>query len=107
LFSGAIASVSDATAASTLADAFAPDEPETPLRGAPAHHADDELSLDHVFRGNSAPPGAVSQDDFSFDQFFAEDAPEDAKPREASAGAPSAPDDIAQFNAWLNGLKKT
>lgn len=113
LFSGADAAVADTAAAETFAEAFAPDGPETaPLQGMPAHRASSELSLNHVFKGSTQPRAAGSED-FSFDQFFTEDAATEGEPAPASsADAPIAPaaegaDDIAQFNAWLNGLKKT
>jgi tetratricopeptide (TPR) repeat protein len=108
LFSGAIATASDSMAAITLSDAFAPDEPdETPLKGAPARRAEDELSLDHVFRANQPISSGAGKDDFSFDEFFAEEANEGTSGVGGDASGASAPDDIAQFNAWLNGLKKT
>ena len=60
LFSGAGASASDTAAADALAAAFAETAPETvppdstPLEGMPAHRAQDELSLDHVFKAHDA-----------------------------------------------------
>jgi tetratricopeptide (TPR) repeat protein len=111
LFSGADASTTDATAASTLAQAFATEMPETPpLQGMPAHRASDELSLDHVFKSNAAPRPEAEGEGFSFDQFFADDMSEAAsKPgaEPTSTPAQGGSDDIAQFNNWLNGLKKT
>ena len=108
LFTGAIATASDSMAAITLSDAFAPDDRDTPpLQGAPAHRAEDELSLDHVFRANQPPSAGAGKDDFSFDEFFAEEANEGTSGVGGDASGASAPDDIAQFNAWLNGLKKT
>jgi len=111
LFTGAEASNDDEEAASRLADAFsqnvADDEP--PMAGQPARRAQDELSLDHVFRERS---GAADrgQPAFSFDQFFSQSATE--RTSNAPADQPGAPtgspdDDIQQFNAWLEGLKKT
>ena len=78
-----------------------------PLHGTPAHRASNELSLDHVFKGNSHPRGEPN--DFSFDQFFSEDMTDAPSAGNLPGGvAPTDPsDDIAQFNAWLNGLKKT
>ncbi|HEY4216930.1 MAG TPA: tetratricopeptide repeat protein [Gemmatimonadaceae bacterium] len=107
LFGGAEASASDASAATTLHEAFAAEGPEaTPLRGVPAHTASSELSLDHVFKGNAPPP--ADNDAFSFDQFFAEEMTDAAPNAGGEGSAPAQPaDDIAQFNAWLNGLKKT
>ena len=116
LFSGAHAPVSDADldAASALAAAFATmPEPEphrpTPLPGTPAHRAPDELSLDHVFKPNTPPRESQESNGFSFDQFFAEgmtDASAESS-GEPAPGSPESTEDIAQFNAWLNGLKKT
>jgi hypothetical protein len=111
-FGGADTAEPDATAANTLAEAFAPEGPGTvPLQGMPAHRASNELSLDHVFKGGGAQPGAgdAGAENFSFDQFFSPEATEEAKPGAESGGAAAAEasDDIAQFNAWLNGLKKT
>ncbi|MDB4876259.1 MAG: hypothetical protein JWM41_2705 [Gemmatimonadetes bacterium] len=111
LFTGADASApssSDASAANTLQEAFAPEGPDTaPLQGMPAHRASSELQLDHVFKGNSPP--RADGDGFSFDQFFAEEMAEGAPSATSEgSGAPTeVTDDIAQFNAWLNGLKKT
>ncbi|HKN67284.1 MAG TPA: tetratricopeptide repeat protein [Gemmatimonadaceae bacterium] len=80
-----------------------------PLPGRPSKPAASELSLDHVFR--HATPAAGSQShSFSFDQFFSQQAQQDvaasdaAPATEESAGLS---DDIQQFNAWLEGLKKT
>jgi tetratricopeptide (TPR) repeat protein len=78
----------------------------TPNTGTPAHRATNELSLDHVFKANTG--RAPSDQSFSFDQFFSEGAAEPASPNAepASEARPDSSDDIAQFNAWLNGLKK-
>jgi hypothetical protein len=110
LFSGADSSSKDANAASTLAQAFAPEGPETtPLQGMPAHKASSELSLDHVFKTGQAPRAEGEGDGFSFDQFFSDDLGDNATKgsHETPASPKQGPDDIAQFNAWLNGLKKT
>jgi hypothetical protein len=111
LFSGADAAASDAAAAITLSQAFAPMGPDTAaLEGMPAHRAKDELSLDHVFKGNSTPRTAPDGDSFSFDQFFSEEVSAGPAEPRVDPGAPQtkgADDDIAQFNAWLDGLKKT
>jgi tetratricopeptide (TPR) repeat protein len=115
LFSGAGASASDTAAADTLAAAFAETEPDpappesTPLEGTPAHRAQDELSLDHVFKATTPPRQSGGANGFSFDQFFADEMADPAEESSADAapGSPEATDDIAQFNAWLNGLKKT
>jgi tetratricopeptide (TPR) repeat protein len=111
LFSGADASENDDRAAQTLADAFASDGPETtPLQGVPAHRASSELSLNHVFKGTTPQRSSSGGEDFSFDQFFTEEvsaSPETESSESAAAQAGEGADDIAQFNAWLNGLKKS
>ena len=94
----------DLAAADTLAQAFAPEPTGDPMRGQPARPAATELSLDRVFR-QPTPAHAGEGGGFSFDQFFAGERTDDS---DASApGAPPDPDDIEQFNAWLNGLKKS
>ena len=80
-----------------------------PLPGRPSTPAASELSLDHVFRHATPATGNASHS-FSFDQFFSQQAQQDvaasdaAPATEESAGLS---DDIQQFNAWLEGLKKT
>jgi len=85
------------------------------LPGKPAHTASNELSLDHVFKSTPPRPKDAENDGFSFDQFFADDLSEGstkggaeppAAQRDSTPGA-EAGDDIAQFNNWLNSLKKT
>ena len=106
-----------ACAASTLASAFGPlpgaDAREQRREARPAQRATDELSLENVFRSADRKSGAVRQaSGFSFDQFFAEGAVGHGEARTTDpTGLPSAeeapsPDDIEQFNAWLEGLKK-
>jgi hypothetical protein len=121
MFAGEHADASDEAAAETLARAFASETPAsspiasasastaTPFDGAPAHRAADELSLDHVFKGNQTPRTGSDRDGFSFDQFFADEVAEGSAETaaESQSAAQQGPDDIAQFNAWLNGLKKT
>jgi hypothetical protein len=107
LFSGA-----DAAAPSNAnAEGSAAGESEaTPLVGEPAHRASSELSLDHVFKSGSPPRPAADAEEFAFDQFFAEEAAEPKTTPADGAGATSGPEateDIAQFNSWLNGLKKS
>jgi tetratricopeptide (TPR) repeat protein len=108
LFDAGDALDDDLVAADTLAQAFAPpsESERDPLVGRPAREASTELSLDRVFRQPTpAHAGEASAGGFSFDQFFAGERTEDS-----DAGAPGKPgddDDIEQFNAWLNGLKKT
>jgi len=106
LFSGATSDRGDALAASTLADAFAPDSPETaPLRGMPAHRAASELSLDHVFKSTTAQRSSGEVDRKSFDEFFSEEPPPLPTNGE-SAPSGEADDDVQHFNSWLSGLKK-
>jgi tetratricopeptide (TPR) repeat protein len=109
LFSNAAPSDEDRSAADALAQAFG-DWPEpTPIRGVPAHEASSELSLDHVFKANAPVPRRDDADAFSFDQFFSDELGQGAGGGEVEAGREPAErgEDIAQFNAWLNGLKKT
>ena len=80
-----------------------------PLPGRPSKPAASEISLDHVFRHATPATGNPSHS-FSFDQFFSQQAQQDVA---ASDAAPASEenaglsDDIQQFNAWLEGLKKT
>lgn len=93
-----------------LDDAPAPPKAEN-LAGKPTVPAPGDLSLDHVFRHATPAAGGTTQPpSFSFDQFFSQQAHQDVSaPESESAGeGPSGPsDDIQQFNAWLEGLKKT
>lgn len=106
LFDAGDALGDDLVAADTLAQAFAPEPERDPLVGRPAREASNELSLDRVFRQPTpAHAGEASAGGFSFDQFFAGERTDDSE-----SGAPAKPgddDDIEQFNAWLNGLKKS
>jgi len=108
LFGGSAHSEVNTTAATALAEAFSPEDPDTmPLQGLPAHLAANELSLDHVFR--TPAHGSDASSGFSFDRFFSEESIEQESPPTAEqppATAGSA-EDIAEFNAWLSGLKKT
>jgi tetratricopeptide (TPR) repeat protein len=73
--------------------------PGEPIGGAPTQPAADELSLSQVFGAPAAstatPRGTAS---VAFDQFFATGG---SRPT-----TPAADPDIAEFNAWLEGLKK-
>jgi hypothetical protein len=79
------------------------------MGGRPAHPATTELSLDHVFRdGGNVSSGRTSAG-VSYDQFFSQPAQgTGASSDDAAAGGTpaSGADDIEQFNAWLQGLKK-
>jgi hypothetical protein len=77
------------------------------IAGAPAHPASNELSLDAVFGGGGTPAAAPSS--FSFDQFFSQRAStEHGSAGTAGGGAArgEAPNDVAQFTQWLEGLKQ-
>ncbi|HEY0996320.1 MAG TPA: tetratricopeptide repeat protein [Gemmatimonadaceae bacterium] len=110
--SAASIGVSDAPAAPALPPMDAADEEPAvlPAAGRPARPAETELSLDRVFREPRPAAGARNSTGFSFDQFFSKTegaAPAAPAPRAPEHGeAPAAgADDIAQFNAWLQGLK--
>lgn len=82
--------------------------PEAPVQGEPTRRGTDELSLDSVFKGDAAArPAAVQRQStkLRFDQFFAgtDDGAVAPPPEPAAPG--KGPDDIAQFNDWLKGLK--
>jgi len=114
LFAGAAPSREDVAAASTLADAFSTSgpgaaAPDAQLGGRPAHPATTELSLDNVFRDGSGAASARNPSAVSYDQFFSQPAP--TRPSNTDESSPATPaaggsDDIEQFNAWLQGLKK-
>ena len=95
----------DLVAADTLAQAFAPEPAPEPLHGRPARQAANELSLDRVFRQPTPAHAGEASGDFSFDQFFAGERVED--PHSGAPERPADDNDIEQFNAWLNGLKKS
>lgn len=87
----------------------ADDAPPAPLPGRPSKPATSELSLDHVFRHATPATGNPSQS-FSFDQFFSQQAQQDVAASDATASGEQSgglSDDIQQFNAWLEGLKKS
>ena len=109
LFSDSPTADDDLSAAMSLAEAFGNETEvdDSALRGTPAHPAADELSLDHVFRSATPAKGSAAGG-FSLDQFFSGNAanPETSE-TSAEGTAPRSNDDIAQFNAWLNGLKKS
>lgn len=109
LFSGATSSADDEAAASLLARAFAPTDDDAAISGKPTRAAKDELSLDHVFRDRQATADR-GQPTFSFDQFFSQEASDRGAPANGettTGGAAGQDEDIQQFNAWLEGLKKT
>jgi hypothetical protein len=80
------------------------------LPGRPSKPAATELSLDHVFRHATPATGSGSHSSFSFDQFFSQQAQQDVAASDAEPAAEESAglsDDIQQFNAWLEGLKKS
>ena len=100
----------DQHAALALAMAFAHtgngDASGSLLTGAPARAASSELSLDQVFGEQPAPQPAKS---FSFDQFFSQRASaEHSSVVDTGSGgdAVESAHDVAQFNQWLEGLKR-
>jgi len=109
LFSSAEGPVSKGDSTSALAEAFSEHGSDTPmLEGQPAHPAASELSLDQVFKGATPSRTEAQPQGFSFDQFFAGEAnASPASPANGNTSPVEGTDDIAQFNAWLNGLKKT
>jgi hypothetical protein len=94
-------------AAETLASAF---ESEPPTGGEPTRAAASELSLDSVFGGTPpSVPATNGGSDFSFDQFFAspdQEDPGDGIPTRSAVPERERPNDIEQFTAWLEGLKR-
>jgi tetratricopeptide (TPR) repeat protein len=109
LFSDIDASSHDAESTSVLAEAFSEHSSDDPmLEGQPTHPASSELSLDQVFKAATPVRSEAQPEGFSFDQFFAGEASSTpASPPNSSTPPADGTDDIAQFNAWLNGLKKT
>jgi hypothetical protein len=59
--------------------------------------------------GSTSVQSSSASEGFSFDQFFSGDTNVAPPKPSTEMGAPpvESPDDIAQFNAWLSGLKKT
>jgi tetratricopeptide (TPR) repeat protein len=104
-------------ASSLLADLYAPTSevrtvPPKEKSAQPDRPGSAGLSLDQVFgKTPRHTDGTRRQPTFSFDQFFSGDAVAD-KPGPAQPDTAAPPDedganpDVAQFNAWLEGLKK-
>lgn len=95
----------------TVAAASAKEEGgEPPIAGRPSTPAATELSLDHVFRHATPASGTGAHSSFSFDQFFSQKAQQDVAASDvepATGESAGLSDDIQQFNAWLEGLKKS
>jgi tetratricopeptide (TPR) repeat protein len=108
MFPDAAASTGDSSAATALGEAFGMEDFDVELPGE-TRRASTGTSADPVLSGNTPPTSQAASEGFSFDQFFSGDANAVPPKPSVEAGAPpvESPDDIAQFNAWLNGLKKT
>lgn len=108
LFSGSEVASHEGESTSVLAEAFSDSGSDDSELGRPAHPASSELSLDQVFKASTPVRTDAQPDGFSFDQFFSGEAnSSSASPASSNAPPAEGTDDIAQFNAWLNGLKKT
>jgi len=114
MFPDAGTSSTDATAATALGEAFGFDDfgDDASLNDRlddSAHSEGGESAQDRVLSGTTPPVSQTGVDGFSFDQFFSGGASAPAPKPSHEGGSPpvESPDDIAQFNAWLNGLKKT
>ena len=96
-----------APAASTAS--LAESSPARVSEGEPTRPADDRLSLSAVFGDDSSPvppavpAGPVPSDGLSFDAFFDAAPPAEPAPRRAAARDD---DDLDQFHAWLQNLKR-
>ena len=112
LYPEPIAATMNGSATPALSAAAQPAAVEAPMPGQPARAASQELSLDQVFpEPTEARPPRRTSSSFAFDQFFAEAPP--AAPARTSkmtpsqpAPAPQTPEEIEQFQTWLQGLKK-
>jgi hypothetical protein len=101
LFGGRGVRVEEEAAAVALSGAFSNGEAAS-VSGRPTRRASDEFSLDRVF--SDAPRRTSKGQNFSFNQFFSEG----GSSQQAAAEPANEPGDadIAQFNSWLEGLKK-
>ncbi len=119
LFGGAVVSESDEFAAAELAAVFAPETDSAdssffeqaasePAAPAPDHVMTAAPEHEPAPAAPAASHAEAADDGFSFDQFFAGDVQDAAPtaPREADV-VPGDAADVAQFNQWLNRLKKT
>lgn len=107
LFSAGKPSSADTAAASTLATAFS--EPVPGVAGSqPSRTAEQEMSLDHLFRESpNAPPSGMKLDDFFATPSQPGRAPSPAGEQGSGSQRPDERStDIRQFSAWLEGLKK-
>lgn len=104
LFAAARPSERDASAASTLASAFSEPAGFSTPGGRPTRMAERELSLDHLFRDQQRSGGASG----SMDEFYssAGGTTPSASPGAGASDREDGGDDLHQFTAWLEGLKK-
>jgi tetratricopeptide (TPR) repeat protein len=100
LFAAGRHSESDTAAASALATAFS--EPGPGASGRPSRVAEQELSLDHLFRDSSGSRSDLRLGEYPAGHSRAASAPDGTTGREGEDRST----DIRQFNAWLEGLKK-
>ncbi len=113
MFPHAGPSTVDSTAATALGEAFGMDDFDVDLPNEmprQSHNATATGEHPEPSDGSLSSEGISAAEGFSFDQFFSGDSnATPAKQPSAETGAPpvESPDDIAQFNAWLSGLKKT
>jgi tetratricopeptide (TPR) repeat protein len=113
LFGGAEIASNDEHLALAFARVGESVDPATGVKGRPTQPAQDELSLDHVFR--DTPPRvkqgvARKSETLRFDQFFAPAATAPAQEQSGAppppAGEPGSPAELEQFQDWLQQLKK-
>ncbi|HEX7122058.1 MAG TPA: tetratricopeptide repeat protein [Gemmatimonadaceae bacterium] len=102
LFAAAKPSSADASAASTLASAFTDPPGQSAPSGRPTRMAERELSLDHLFREAPRSPSEPT----TLDDFYANPQSSGAAPTRDGASADDGSDDLQQFTAWLEGLRK-
>jgi tetratricopeptide (TPR) repeat protein len=109
LFPQGDASMNDSTAATALGEAFGMSDIDADLTGEVPYRESNEAPADRVPTESTPSASQAAAEGFSFDQFFAGEANvAPPKPSSEMGGPPvESPEDIAQFNAWLNGLKKT
>jgi hypothetical protein len=122
LFGGGAVSEEDERAAMVLSAAFgggkaeasaqSPAATSSPSAGRAAHSGGSELSLGQVFRESAGRGTPRKSGAYSFDQFFAAagmratPGSEPAVDPDVEAGNSGEGEDLEQFTAWLEGLKR-
>ena len=86
-------------------------QPSSTAIGRAAHSGGSELSLGQVFRESAVRSAPRLSGAYSFDQFFsggggAAPVPTAENPPDPSAPPEGAQEDLEQFTAWLEGLKR-